>query len=49
MADDVAVVGAAQVAFEVITTVTLFPLASVVLVKVAPIAPTTGVAPINHW
>jgi hypothetical protein len=48
VAAEVAVGVAGQAAFEVITTVTLFPLASVVLVKVAPVAPATFTPPICH-
>lgn len=43
VAAEVAVAGAAQAKLDVITTVTLLPLASVVLVKVALVAPATFV------
>jgi hypothetical protein len=48
MAAEVTDAGAAQSAFEVIVTVTLLVFASVVLVKVTPVAPATGTPPIFH-
>jgi hypothetical protein len=38
-----------QVALLVITTVTLSPFARVVVVKLAPVAPPTGLPFTNHW
>ena len=44
-----AVAVVAQVELLVITTVTLSPLARVLLVKVALVAPATGVPFTDHW
>jgi hypothetical protein len=48
MAEEVAVAVEGQATFVVITTVTAFPFVSVVLVKVAPVAPATFTPPICH-